>query len=259
MLKNYSKLICLCLISLGFGQKQNFNQNEFIKTVRTKYHLVNNDKNDKLICELTSQNFSIYLSNKTNEKNAFPLIVDWTNSNRIQIRKNKFTIDTDDYSTNLEQLILLTRNFFVNWSEFAINKQIPDSAMNYSFTTKGDRVYFSYVYPIQNNFHRVSKEFGLNGTLLKTEIQLQSREIISITPRYQSLGEKLLLFGWVYQKKNKDGVIVEGNEVDVKYKLINKQFYPENVLIKVQISSEPGNVYTEELVFRNFKLNDEEI
>lgn len=238
------------------SQKSKFNEKDFVQHVKKSYHQFNDNGNNSIQSSVFSQSFINYLQSKTNETNNVSVRVNWSNPKKIKLNITEFSLETSDFIENRNQLIYMSQNFLSVWSDLVVNSPIPDSAMNFDFSIEKNQVFFSYVEPLQDAYARVVKKFAINGVLLEIVIQLPNKQEIITRPKYHSINNKWLCTGWFYQRLNDTSEVLEGMNVKIIYKEVEKNLYPFDVLIEVQVNDNSHSKGLERLFFRNFAYNE---
>ena len=253
MLKFSIYFLILCL---SYSQKSSFIANDFVKKVRESYHRFNNNNSNIVKSSVLSQSFMNFIQAKTNDFNGSVLNINWSDPNNIKLKASEYNLEVSDFIEQRNQLISLCQNLLTIWSDLVVNNPIPDSASNFNFTKENDKVYFSFVQRIDNNYSRIVKVFGLNGMLLELRVQLPKEEEVIIKPKYHGVNYKWLCTGWFYQRINSEQVVEEGMDVKIIYKEVEKNLYPYDVFINVETKSNTRSKVLERLFFRDFKYND---
>jgi hypothetical protein len=240
----------LVFIILNFGISQDFDKSLFIQQVRNNYHTFSPDSGKNIESYLNSLSFSKLIASKTSKDLGFPIKINWKSSFDISIEKETTLSDPDVLSAQ-ENLSLMAGFFIKNWLQFSVNNIVPTSVINPSLSHKNKRVYFSHILQYGNKFDHVSKEFALNGLLLKSVIQTSDKYTITIQPMYTIIKDKWLCTGWYYKKSDKNSKEIETIQVELFQKFIDGNFYPYDAYLKVSGQEEP-NIVSEQLYFRNF-------
>ena len=244
----------VCFVSMVSAQKTSFDTNAFIKQVRSSYHSFEIDSTISLSSYLSTQSFNTYYRSKTTDKFKFPVKINWSKVKQISLEKEHVDIGTSDIEQKQSDVLTLTRFFLQNWLDFSVNDLIPMQAINYNFSVKGKRVYFSYISQNGKQFDRIAREFGMNGLLLEVIVQVASKHTLKIQPTYQSIAGKWLCTGWTYQKIDQDQNVVEGMKVELVQKRIGKNWYPHGAYVTIQTQQQSNRIVSEQLYFRNYHL-----
>jgi hypothetical protein len=247
-------LLLLIIASVSTSQTIKFEVNDFINRTRSKY-IQTQLGQEAIQSMVTSSAFINYAKTKTNERIIAPLQIDWSVAGGILVKNSSYNLGTNDFGEERQKLKSVVEGILFTWSAFFVEKQIPDSAMNFNFDHSKDRVFFSYVTTSVKGFMRVSKEFGLNGKLLTIHLQMPSGEEIKLVPQFQELGQKYLCSGWFYQRSGKGGQVLEGMTVKIESTLVNKQFFPANIQLDIQTTQEKYVSYRQYLHFTDYLLN----
>lgn len=249
-------IIYLTILSQAMlAQTLKFEANDFIKRTRLKYYRVNLTA-DIIVSDVSSTSFQNYLASKTNEITTAPLKVEWSQADGIYISPTEYSLDVSDFAAERDNLKRVVESVLVAWSAFFVEKQIPDSAMNFHIDNRGDRVFFSHIAPAGKNFARISKEFGLNGQLLEVRIQQPKAETVVLRPVFNNSNGVYVCQGWFYQRISQDGDILEGMTATIEHILVEDKLFPARIQLDVQTSSKQFTSYHQTLLFSKYTMND---
>ncbi|MCB0280390.1 MAG: hypothetical protein KDD94_12855, partial [Calditrichaeota bacterium] len=134
---------------------------------------------------------------------------------------------------------------------------IPEQAINYVFSSKDDKVIFTYVEANGKKFNHITKTFGLNGILLSVIERYPDQSSIEMEPVFFPVTDRWLCQGWNYRKSNPNGDVTEGMQADIIYKEVDGIWFPYDVIIKIQTAVSKPDIIYERIYFRDYLVNGE--
>ena len=256
------KLILFVLLGLTFslyGQKENFNEQDFFNRIKTSYYTLADTELENFVALVSSKKVEIFAQEMWQNPEIFPIQWIWFNPDKIYLSQQGVPkIEGDkyqEYQELVDGLKLQMRGILLDLQRFYLKGLYESINPDYNLQFNEEAVQINFDTRDERTLTKVKYLFGYNGLLILIQLHYpEEQKQIVIYPKFKIAKDKWLCTGWSVQTYVLNE-ITSGFNVTLKSNFINEVWVPGEILIEVQKSDNKGQQFYDEIRLRNYMFN----